>query len=240
MKRATIYLLLILFICIAAACGTPGVNQPSATPAANSATPTANIAPTPTVAPATPVAPSTPSPEQAASKLVPDENKLKAMLPVFEAIINASTDEIYDGNDPYYFWSVMYFIGVNNGTANPKAMVAPDDINIIIPTQLVDEYASALFANYSKMPALPEDMDFPITYAKDQDAYLMELSDSGEVEYAISSYEAVSDTQITATVQVKYDDGTQEYKFVLQTNSTAAKMQSPVFYYAVVSVEPVD
>ena len=196
----------------------------------------------PTIAPtiASPViAPteeSTPAPAlPTAAAIEVNEEKIGDMLPIFDALILTQNTEDYASSDQDFFWIAMYLACVNDGTNRPDVGIK-DYSQAIVPTQVIEEYASALFADFKEIPPLPADSG--ISYVKAQDAYAMALSDRGDSETAIKDFMQLSDHQIAVSVEFGYmEDETDRtrYWFVIEANPR--EQFNAVFYYSVVSVE---
>ncbi len=183
-------------------------------------------APTPTVVPQevlpTPEPAPTATPEEVGSKIL-------AMTPVLDSLALALTDtEMIYSVTPDFFWNVLYLMSVNHGN-----LPAGGETTVEVPSQKLMEYAAAAFENNSVLLPLPKGST--ITYDKDKDTYIMELSDRGDNQSEITGFVKTADQSYSVTLSLKNGEGVEyaAYEFILGNNPTALVAKNPVYYYSV-------
>ncbi len=222
MKKTLTLLIVLSALCtILAACSpaAPALDGGSASlaPAAS---------PTPTASPA-PAA--TPGPVEL-------RKGVEAMMPILDSILNTMgmTDTTpYAPKDADFFWSVLYLTGVNWGHTHP--LIEYNNVHAIIPSQVMQEFASAAFRDYDDLLPLPQSFEDAMQYDDGLDAYLLALSDRGDSSTTLDSVEANADGSVTALVSLHIAPdafwGTMEFN--LAANPYAEAISEPTYLYTV-------
>ncbi|MDO5111264.1 MAG: hypothetical protein Q4E65_03055 [Clostridia bacterium] len=203
MKTKKVLIVLVIVIALLAAAlyyfSAYGGGNNAAAPAA---APEATQPPAQTAAPSAPVETLAPEAELApVSEQQVDENAnamAQAMLPVMDAGVRALRDSEaghYDAEDAAFVWNVLYYLCAGNELQSDLIDYAQDGV-AVIPAKLMQELASACFASYSELPALPEDMK-NISYDKKLDAYEVQLSDGGDAQSRIMRVVPLADQGYT-------------------------------------------
>lgn len=179
--------------------------------------------------------------QEQGSKNVTDSavrSRLEAMLPVFDSLLLAYSEEdtLYAPKDPEYFWRAVYLMMANYGEMHTLASV--EDGILSLPRMAAQEYASALFYDYSDLPVQELDsLDMPqITYDADWDAVKIALSDRGEEVTKIVAMRDMGDGAYLVTAQLQNPEtGEALYTgvFDLQPNPYADAVAEPVYYFSV-------
>lgn len=123
--------------------------------------------------------------------------ELDGMVPPVNALVLAMLehDLAYDENSDVFLWNSVYYMISLYGEMDSRAELTDDQL--ILPSETVEDYAAALFSNYSGLPELPEQMKDWVTYNAADDTYSLARGDAG-----------LSETQILQVTQV--GDGTVE------------------------------
>ena len=214
----------------------------------NSEFPTPSVTPTPTLTPTpTPTDTSTLSASPESSKVIDtiDDEKLNAMLPIFDTIVywNALDPEVeqtgikrYEPENHEYAWSLIYLAIVNFAEPGVNGVDFTEDLHYKqAPAALVREYASALFANFGNLPALPPEKG--IQYDSSLDTYLFEMSDHSEGVTSIEKYTKDSDgyyiVDLTFGLPYESDFEPLYYSLRIVKNTYSPNGEEPLFAYAV-------
>jgi len=164
---------------------------------------------------------------------------MEAMLAPMDAILmcGAETGFEYDSENPEVFWRLMYYNIGNHGSTHPLAKV---DRGILeLDRKVVQEFATGMFANYSDLPELPEEMEGAITYDESIDAYLFSLGDRGlsQAEMVTCMKNADGSYDVTARLYDMEDNSTiVSAVFHLVANPYADGIMNPMFLYTISSV----
>lgn len=153
------------------------------------------------------------------------KKKIEAMEPVFDSLIRAmnETGSKYAPRDQEYFWSTLYLMGVNYGGNN--SLVEKEEFEYKVPRKVMQEYASACFLDYDDLLDFPEECS--IQYSEDYDAYILQLSDKGDLEVKVTSIEESKEGYLVTVTA----SGT--YQFTIVDNPYASGIADPAFYYTV-------
>ena len=174
---------------------------------------------------------------------VPDEEtakKLDAMLPMLDSILRTMGVEgemQYAPRDPAFFWSVLYLMGENWGEVHP--LVKKDGDEVVVPRQVMQEFAAAAFLDYDDLLEVPENFAESLRYDEGMDAYSLAPSDMDELEGKMDSALVLADGRIQVVAGL-YDLEGQELgavAFVLSANPYASGISDPIFYYSVENAE---
>lgn len=161
---------------------------------------------------------------------------VEAMMPIMDSVVRAMREgdgEDYEPRDDDFFWSLLYLMGVNWGHTHPVAEI--DGPNIVLRTQIMQEFASAAFYDYSDLlPLDADDWTNVMTYDAGRDAYVIELSDVGESETKLESYTANADGSVTAVVGLYGgEEKTFEVTLTLVANPYASGITNAFYLYSV-------
>lgn len=167
---------------------------------------------------------------------------MESMLAPMDAIMMCSVETgfVYNVDDPEVFWRLMYYNIGNHGSSHQLAKI---DAGVLqLDRRAVQEFATGMFANYSDLPELPEEMVGSITYDESLDAYLFSLGDRGLSQAEMLSCMQNADGSYDVTARL-YDvtDGSTIVceKFHLETNPYADGISEPMFLYTISAVEEI-
>ncbi len=180
--------------------------------------------------------------DPAYSKEVEIPADMESMLAPMDAIMmcGAETGFEYDVEKPEVFWRLMYYNIGNHGSSHQLAKV--DKGILELDRKVVQEFATGMFANYSDLPELPEEMEDAITYDKSIDAYLFSLGDRGlsQAEMVKCMQNADGSYDVTARLYDLEDNSTiVSAVFHLVANRYADGISNPMFLYTISSVDEI-
>ena len=142
------------------------------------------------------------APEPAPS--LPDRSalygKMQQMQPVLDALVGSMG---VNGGNPYapedagFVWFVLYLAAMDRAFSD--GLVPEDSGSALVPTDVMTQIAGAAFPGMDALPPLPSDMPV-IAFDAENNAYKLELSDSGDVETKLETYAQAEDGLVTATV----------------------------------------
>jgi hypothetical protein len=168
---------------------------------------------------------------------------INAMLPVFDSLIRILLDEgaVYGPRDPDFFWNAVYLMAVNWESFHPLAEISEDWVNLLLPVQLVQELATALFADYNGLPDVPVSTSGAVSYDDTSGVYSFTLSDMGETYSQIDASTYTDDGCVFVIALFKaYGEGEEDevlgqFEFTIQPNEHSVEFDEPEFLYSVVS-----
>ncbi len=167
------------------------------------------------------------------------QDKLDAMMPIYAGLLMNYADggqAVYNPNDSGYFWSALGHVLSYGGWQHPLAVVDGNDL--IIPRIAGQEYAAALFYEYSDLPmdALTNRDGDRILYDADEDAIHCFLGDAGVISYRVLAYRDMGGGTYIVTVQMYDPESNQAIctgLFDLVENPYADAVADPRFYFSV-------
>lgn len=169
-------------------------------------------------------------PENMASMLEPADALMMCML---------ENNLEYSPSDSLFFWKALYYFAGIYAPAHDLAEVGEDG-SMTLPRQTVQEFATALFADYDDLLPIPEEMSESVIYDSGWDAYTFYTGDRGLSEAEISTFVDNGDGTFTITAMLKdaVDGGLiREGEFVLEENPYVSGISRPIYYYSIKSAE---
>ena len=178
-----------------------------------------------------------------AGRVMTFEDNLENMLMPMDALMMCVTENGYEygSTDPTVFWASLYYTLGNYGTK--REIVTINGSEMIVPSQVVQEFARGVFADYDNLPEIPGNLNTAIRYDEGKDAYVVSLGDRGLSESRI--YDDYDNGDGTYTVMAKLcatDSNSTicDYKFILVENQYADGVQNPLFYYSIKSMTKIE
>ncbi|MPM85375.1 hypothetical protein SDC9_132455 [bioreactor metagenome] len=165
-----------------------------------------------------------------------EEETVEAMMPILDSIVRTmciGDTAAYQPQDPEFFWNMLYLMGVNWGHTHP--LVEQTEEYVKVPRQVMQEFASAAFLDYSDLLPVPESMAGSLWYDEGLDAYCLAYSDKGDTETKLESVAAGADGSITAVVNLYETPDTflNMVEFVLVANPYVDGISEPTYFYTV-------
>lgn len=99
----------------------------------------------------------------------------------------------YDPADPEFFWTALYYFTGAYGFDHELVTMEENTYQLKVPTPVMQEHATVLFADYNDLYDLPSIMKGNISYDPDWDAYFVSMGDIGLSEMKLISYAETMD-----------------------------------------------
>ncbi|MBQ9091820.1 MAG: hypothetical protein IJY52_06090, partial [Anaerotignum sp.] len=179
----------------------------------------------------------------------PEEKEMPADMASMAAPIDAlarcmlENDLEYDPTDPEFFWTALFYFTGAYGLDHELIAEEEGTYQLQIPTPVMQEHATALFADYDDLFNLPSIMKGNISYDPDTDAYSVSRGDIGLSEMKLTSY-AETEEGYAVTAEL-WSTGPEEeliraYDVTLADNTYVDGIENPLYYYSVADIVPVE
>ena len=177
-----------------------------------------------------------------------DENKMPENMASMTAPIDALARCMlengleYDPEDPDFFWTALYYFTGGYGLNHELVTEKEGTYQLQIPTPVMQEHATALFADYTGLFDLPSIMKGNISYDSGWDAYSVSRGDIGLSQMQIISYEKTEDGHLLRTHLLSADSEEeliQAYDVTLVDNASVDGIENPLYFYSVKDIVPV-
>ena len=89
----------------------------------------------------------------------------------------------YDAESDLFIWNALYYTLSLYGQVDERAALTEEAL--ILPSEVVLDYLSALFTRHSGLPALPAQLSDRVRYDEATDCYLLALGDFGLTELRV-------------------------------------------------------
>ncbi|WP_405728059.1 hypothetical protein [Anaerotignum sp.] len=145
----------------------------------------------------------------------------------------------YDPADPDFFWIALYYFTGAYGADHPMVGQEEGSWQLNIPSSVMEEHASVLFAEYDHLFDLPSIMRGNVSYDPDADAYFVSRGDIGLSEMKFTSFAKTEDGyQVTAELRSTEPDTAliQAYDVTLTDNAHAG--EDALYCYSVKAITP--
>lgn len=148
----------------------------------------------------------------------------------------------YDPADPEFAWIALYYFTGAYGLDHPMVGQEEGSYQLSIPTSVMEEHASVLFAEYDHLFDLPAIMKGNVSYDPDVDAYFVSRGDIGLSEMRFVSYQKTEEGHaVTAEL---WSTGPEEekiaaYDVILKENTYLDNFENPLYFYSVDSITPI-
>lgn len=153
-------------------------------------------------------------------------------------------DLTYDPQDPDFFWIALYYFTGAYGLDHPLIDQEEGSYQLNIPTSVMEEHASVLFAEYDHLFDLPSIMKGNVSYDPDADAYFVSRGDIGLSEMKFTNYEKTDEGhKVTAelvSTMAEEEELIQAYEVTLVDNPAAEDVDNLLYFYSVASIVPVE
>ena len=177
-----------------------------------------------------------------------DENKMPENMASMTAPIDALARCMlengleYDPQDPDFFWIALYYFTGGYSLNHPLIEEKEGTYQLQIPTPVMEEHATALFADYTGLFDLPSIMKGNVSYDSGWDAYSVSRGDIGLSQMQIISYEKTEDGYLLRTHLLSADSEEeliQAYDVTLVDNTSVDGIEDPLYFYSVKDIVPV-
>ncbi len=152
--------------------------------------------------------PQTDAPPSTTQNPVDMQQALNDMTPVLDSITRAMGvlgRVPYAPDDPEFFWAVLYLMSESWGDTHPLVK-REDDGTVVMPGQVMQEFAAAAFYGCDALPALPASHSAAIDYDQDYDIYRIAPSDGIDAEIVLRGYYVKDDGTINAMMYLSSPD----------------------------------
>lgn len=139
---------------------------------------------------------------------------VEGMIPPINALVLCMLEQGLDYNDTddVFLWNSLYYMISLYGQCDLRAELT--DESLILPSEVVQDYAAALFTNYNGLPQLPEALKDRVRYDSSTDCYYLERGDAGLSETRIEQVEHLVGGGLRVDgVLVALEDGSELSRF---------------------------
>ncbi len=170
------------------------------------------------------------------------EKKIKSMQPLFEGAINGifslgkDWNNNYQANDLNFMWTILFHYASSHGHLHPLAKESNGKLRI--PKKVMQEFAASLFADYSDLLPLPENLE-AVSYNLDYDSYDVQLSDAGAMVFNISDITPLPAGKYQVKIVVLDDMEETIYGrsiIILAPNPYAKMIAQPLYYFSIENI----
>lgn len=180
-------------------------------------------------------------PEDPAPDVMPDN--MSSMTAPVDALARCMLENNleYDPQNPEFFWTALFYFTGAYGLDH-ELVTEEGTYQLKVPTPVMQEHATALFADYDDLFALPSIMKGNVSYDPDWDAYFLSRGDIGLSEMKFTSYLKTEDGH-TLIAELWSTGPEQEliaaYDVLLAENAYTDGIENPLYHYSVKSITPV-
>lgn len=139
---------------------------------------------------------------------VPAESgAVDGMIPINALVLCMLEQDLsYDETSEVFFWNGLYHMIGLYGQMDSRAEFTDD--TLILPTETVEDYAAALYTNYSGLPQLPGELRDRVNYDPQTDSYLLSRGDAGLSETTVKTVKTLTngEVQVTGALVALEDD----------------------------------
>lgn len=147
----------------------------------------------------------------------------------------------YDPQDPEFFWTALYYFTGAYGLNHELVTEEEGTYRLMVPTPVMQEHATALFADYDDLFELPDIMEGNVSFSPEEDAYFISRGDIGLSELKFTAYAETNDGH--ALRAELWSTGPEEemiaaYDVTLVENAYADGIENPLYLYSVKDIAP--
>jgi len=174
---------------------------------------------------------------------------LQKMVPLMDALNLAlcNYDASYDASDAEFVWNSILLAAVNSDWEEYGLSMSEDGMTLLVPKEVTEEIAFAMFADLSELPEVPESLSqaedgVPAVSVNENGDYTFIVGDRGLSAYRAESFTDNGDGTYTATISLN-GAGTEQNEIistVYTLRERASEKDDPLFSYAVAAGEPAD
>lgn len=103
----------------------------------------------------------------------------QSMYPAVHALVMAMTENHldYDTEDPEFLWTSLYYMLSLYGEMDERSELTDD--TLILPSEVVQDYAAALYPDVATLPEIPAPISERISYRASDGTYRLARGDEG-------------------------------------------------------------
>ena len=184
-----------------------------------------------------------PNPVVSATALPATPESFQKMNCVYDSVVRAMLQcqfEQYDPTNTTCLWNAIYFLAnsVGDTLKGGKVIYNEDMTQLIVPTEVMKEYAAACYSQFNELPEIPADMKM-IVYNEQNDEYDVACSDNGDIYYTYASGQQNDDKTYSVVVQTYEGDKPTKVKYdvTLVDNPTTVGLSDSNYPYSVVAAK---
>ena len=130
------------------------------------------------------------------------------MTPAVHALVLAMTENHldYDPSDSEFLWTSLYYMLSLYGQMDERAEFTDD--TMILPSEMVRDYAAALYPQVEQLPGIPSPISQRIRYQASDDSYHLARGDEGLAEVVLQTPITLASGAVILTGQLNaLEDG---------------------------------
>ncbi len=166
---------------------------------------------------------------------------LTDMTSTMDALVRCCADNGYSySTDPWFFWTAMsYHLGANYDLNRDQITVGSDSLRV--PRSVVSEYVEALFADFSELPEIPQELHDRISYDQATDSYQVAKGEASLTQLVLGPSNIMDDGSVlvSATLISLNENRTplSEWEIELIPNPHLSTTNDSAFHYSIISLE---
>lgn len=120
----------------------------------------------------------------------------QAMTPAVHALVLAMTENHldYDPSDSEFLWTSLYYMLSLYGQMDERADFTDD--TMILPSEMVRDYAAALYPDVAQLPDIPAPISQRIAYFASDDSYHLARGDEGLIQVTVDDSQNQANGQV--------------------------------------------
>lgn len=148
------------------------------------------------------------STEEVHGNVPAQSNAAQAMAPAIHALVLSMTENNldYDPSDSEFLWTSLYYMLSLYGQMDERAEFTDD--TMILPSEMVRDYAAALYPDVAQLPDIPSPISQRITYSAADDSYRLARGDEALIQVSVDDSQTLADGQVVLSGRMTaLDDG---------------------------------
>lgn len=138
----------------------------------------------------------------------------QAMTPAVHALVLAMTENHldYDPSDSEFLWTSLYYMLSLYGQMDERAEFTDD--TMILPSEMVRDYAAALYPDVAQLPEIPAPISQRIAYFASDDSYHLARGDEALIQVTVDDTQTQDNGQVILSGRMTaLEDGSTLYTF---------------------------
>lgn len=154
------------------------------------------------------------STEEVHGNVPAQSNAAQSMTPAVHALVLAMTENHldYDPGDSEFLWTSLYYMLSLYGQMDERAEFTDD--TMILPSEMVRDYAAALYPDVAQLPDIPSPISERISYSAAEDCYRLARGDEGLIQVVVDGSQTQENGQVLLSGRmVALEDNSTLYTF---------------------------
>lgn len=154
------------------------------------------------------------STEEVHGNVPAQSNAAQSMTPAVHALVLAMTENHldYDPGDSEFLWTSLYYMLSLYGQMDERAEFTDD--TMILPSEMVRDYAAALYPDVAQLPDIPSPISERISYSAAEDCYRLTRGDEGLIQVVVDGSQTQENGQVVLSGRmVALEDNSTLYTF---------------------------